>query len=167
VTKRPKTNLDPRKIFVHATKFHEADHRLRNTVPPDRPEDVPKIAHPAMVLSAFASELYLKCLLCIEKGSAPEEHNLKKLFNGLQLETRRRLEDLWDEDIRRPERMKVIDAVRKLPGGEKLRLDLPYMLDIGANAFIELRYFYEKEQAFFLVSDFSNLLRKVVLERMQ
>jgi len=41
------------------------------------------------------------------------------------------------------------------------------MLDIGANAFIELRYFYEKEQAFFLVSDFSNLLRKVVLERMQ
>jgi hypothetical protein len=86
VTKRPKTNLDPRKIFVHATKFHEADHRLRNTVPPDRPEDVPKIAHPAMVLSAFASELYLKCLLCIEKGSAPEEHNLKKLFNGLQLE---------------------------------------------------------------------------------
>lgn len=160
-----KPKFDPFRIFEHASHFHESDHRLRNTVPQDRPDQIPLIAHPAMVLSVFASELYLKCLLCAETGNVPAEHNLKKLFARLQPATRRRLEDLWDADVRRPERKKVLDHIRTLPGGDALRLDLPYALDIGANSFIELRYFYEKQKSYFLLGDFPNLLRKVVLER--
>src|SRR5262245_40195818 len=156
--------FDPFNIFEHASHFHESDHRLRNTVPRDRPDQIPLIAHPAMVLSSFASELYLKCLLCIETGDAPNIHNLKDLFRRLQPATRRRLEDLWDEDIRRPERQRAIEAIRSLPGGDKLRLDLLYALDIGADSFIELRYFYEKQSAYFLLGDFPNLLRRVILE---
>jgi hypothetical protein len=118
-----------------------------------------------MVLSAFTSELYLKCLLCVETGFVPNDHKLSKLFKGLLPATRRRLEDLWDADIRRPERQKVLDFIRSMPQGAKLQLDLVYALNIGADSFIELRYFYEKESAFFILGDFPNLLRAVILER--
>jgi hypothetical protein len=154
------------KIFQHASHFHESDHRLRNTVPADRPNQVPLIAHPSMVLSVFASELYLKCLLCLETGKVPQTHNLKTLFDALKPETKRRLEELWDADVRKPQRQKVLDHVRTFPEGDKLRIDLPSVLELGANAFQELRYLYEAGQSFFLLSDFPNLLRAVTLERM-
>jgi hypothetical protein len=120
-----------------------------------------------MVLSVFATELYLKCLLYLETGKVPQTHNLKTLFDGLGLETRQRLQELWDNDLRRPVRQKVIAHIRTLPDGKKLRLDLPSVFKLGANAFVELRYFYEREQSFFLLSDFHNLLRTVILERMR
>ena len=157
--------FDPLKIFQHATNFHESDHRLRNSAQHDKPDDVAFIAHPSMVLSAFAIELYFKCLLCVETGKVPSGHHLKRLFDGLALPTRRRLEDLWDADIRRPERQRILDHIRTLPNGRSLRLDLPYALNVGANSFVELRYFYERQQTFFLLGDFPNLLRQVILER--
>jgi hypothetical protein len=119
-----------------------------------------------MVLSAFASELYLKCLLCLETGKIPQTHNLKTLFDALSPETRQRLQELWDVDLHRPERQKVIAHIRTLPHSNKLRLDLPSVIKLGAEAFRELRYFYESERSFFLLSDFPNLLRAVILERM-
>ncbi len=165
MTKALNRNLDPFRIFEHASHFHESDTRLRNPVPLDHPEQIPLIAHPSMVLSVFATELYFKCLLCAEKGHVPNTHNLKALFRDLQLMTKRRLEDLWDEDIRRPERMKAIDVIRTLPKGDQLQLNLPYLLDIGANSFTELRYFYETQSTYFLLGDLPNLLRKIILER--
>jgi hypothetical protein len=162
---KQRSGFDPRKIFVHAYHFHESDHRLRNTVPPDRPDQLPLVAHPAMVLSAFASELYLKCLLCAETGSVPDTHNLRDLFKQLNQSTRSRIEELWDANIRRPERQRMLEAIRQLPGGQDVRSDLPYLLDVGANAFIELRYFYEKERSIFLLGDLPNLLHRVILER--
>jgi hypothetical protein len=110
-------------------------------------------------------KLYLKCLLCIEVGAVPNHHNLKRLFDGLSVATRHELDDLWDADIRQPVRQGVLEQIRKLPGGENLSLDLRYALDKGANAFVELRYFYEEERTFFLLSDFPFLPRKVVLKR--
>jgi hypothetical protein len=159
-----KAVFDPMKIFIHASHFHESDHRLRNTVPADRPQDVPLVAYPAMVLSAFASELYLKCLLCIETGGVPKGHNLKKLFDALQPITRLQLENLWDAYVRTPERMKVLNHIRTLPGGDKVRLDLRFALDIGTGSFIELRYCYEKQSSHFLLGHFPNLLPKVILD---
>jgi HEPN domain-containing protein len=44
-----------------------------------------------MVLSVFASELYLKCLLCVENDSVPNSHNLKLLFEKLEVKTRHEL----------------------------------------------------------------------------
>jgi hypothetical protein len=77
-----------------------------------------------MVLSAFASELYLKCLLCIETDKVPEDHNLLRLFDGLKVSTRHELDDLWDTDIRRPEKQAAIEKLRALPDGDEIRLDL-------------------------------------------
>jgi hypothetical protein len=163
--KAPKVALDPLKIFVHASRFHESNIRLRRSVPADKPEHVPRVAHPAMMLSVFASELYLKCLLSMELGKVPNTHNLKALFRDLQPATRKRLEDLWDQDIRRPQRQTVLDHIRTSPGGQNLRLDLVYARDVGANSFIELRYLYETNETYFLLGDFPNLLQAVILER--
>jgi hypothetical protein len=118
-----------------------------------------------MVLSVFASELYLKCLLCVERGTFPDTHDLKALFEELQPATRRALENLWDADMRTPRHQKSMEAIRALPEGKNVRLDLQYALDLGANSFIQLRYIYEHKKALFLLGDFPNLLRKVILER--
>lgn len=127
--------------------------------------DIGMIAVPANVLSVFASELYLKGLLCVETGNVPDIHNLKALFKRLQPATRRELGDLWDADIRLPHKQKLLDLIRTTPEGKNLRQDLLYALDVGANSFVELRYFYEKEEAFFLLDEFPNMLRKVILNR--
>jgi hypothetical protein len=153
------------KIFEHASHFHESDHRLRYTVPSDRPELIPLVAHPAMVLSAFASELYLKCLLCLEGRKVPKTHNLKKLFQNLLPDTKGRLETLWEIENRKPERQRVFNVIRTLDGGDKLRVDLLSVLDLGADAFEELRYICETGRSIFLLSDFPNLLRTVIIER--
>ena len=160
--KSPKTSLDPFKIFQHASRFHASDRRLRSTL---TLHDIGVIAIPANVLSVFTSELYLKCLLCVETGIVPDTHNLKALFKRLRPDTRRALEDLWDADIRLPHRQKVLDLIRTMAEGKNLRPDLIYALDVGANSFIELRYFYEKQEAFFLLDEFPNMLRKVILNR--
>jgi hypothetical protein len=111
--KSPKTSLDPFKIFQHASRFHASDRRLRSTL---TLHDIGVIAIPANVLSVFTSELYLKCLLCVETGIVPDTHNLKALFKRLRPDTRRALEDLWDADIRLPHRQKVLDLIRTMPG---------------------------------------------------
>jgi hypothetical protein len=118
-----------------------------------------------MVLSVFATELYFKCLLCLETGGVPQTHNLKTLFDALLPKTRKRLQELWDIDIRKPERQKVLAHIRTFPDGHKLREDLPGALKLGADAFRELRYIYETQRSYFLLADFPNLLRAVILER--
>jgi|SRR5215471_8748454 len=165
MAKKPKKSLDPFKIFQHASRFHESDRRLRGTFHPSNPYDIGIIVLPSSVLSVFASELYLKCLLCIERGTFPDTHNLKTLFKKLLPSTRRALEDLWDADVRLPHKRQVLDLIRAMPEGKNLRPDLIYALDVGANSFTELRYFYEKKEPFFLLNDFPDMLRKVILDR--
>ncbi len=157
--------LDPHEIFLHAYHFHESDHRLRKGLSSEDIDEVALIAHPSMVLCAFASELYLKCLLCIETGKVPREHHLKSLFLRLESSTRKRLEDLWNESLRRPERQRELNCIRKLPEGDRLQFDLLYILGIGANAFEELRYLYETKRSYFLLHDFPDMLHTVILER--
>jgi hypothetical protein len=168
---KPKTGRDPVKIFLHAGKFHKSfDLLLKSVMPPNgakiSDQDIGIVSHPAMVLSVFASELYLKSLLCLESGEVPEQHNLKILFDGLSVKTKHAIDDLWDTDIRRPEKLATLEKVRALPDGEKIRTDLRFAIDVGANSFIELRYFYEKERSFFLLQDFPFVLRSAILDRM-
>jgi hypothetical protein len=154
------------KIFRHASNFHECDHRLRSSVPVNRPDQFPLVAHPAMVLSAFASELYLKCLLCLETGKIPQTHNLKALYRDLLPDTKLRIESLWDAGEKQPNRQKMLAAIRNLPDGKNVSSDLQYALEKGADAFRELRYFYETERSIFLLTELPNHLRVVILEKM-
>lgn len=166
--KKPsKAPINPHEIYLHAFRFHESDIRLRNSISPEDPNEVMLIAHPSMMLSAFASELYLKCLLCIETGKIHSGHNLKSLFLFLDLQTREHIENLWNEYNRRTDRQKELKCIRLLPRGERLQADLQHALDIGANAFIELRYLYEGNGSHFILGKFPDILQKVILEKSQ
>jgi|SRR5580700_4750031 hypothetical protein len=101
----------------------------------------------------------------METNLTPNGHNLEQLFGRLTVKTRHELDDLWDTDIRRPEKQAVLDRIRQMLNGENLRLDLRYALKYGADGFSELRYFYEKEQSFFLLADFPFVLRRAILRR--
>jgi hypothetical protein len=75
------------------------------------------------------------------------------------------LHDLWDTDIRQPEKQRIIEKVRSLPRGQNIRLDLRCAIDVGADSFMELRYFYEKQYSNFLLQDFPFVLRIAILNR--
>ena len=79
--------------------------------------------------------------------------------------TRKRLEDLWDESLRRPDKQRGLDCIRGLPEGEQLQTGLLYALRISSNAFEELRYFYETKRSHFLLDDFPDMLHAVILEK--
>jgi hypothetical protein len=166
----PKKGLDPLKIFVHARNFHGSYERLLKSAVPEGTREADEavvaiIGHPALMLSAFTSELYLKCLLCVESDSIPSTHNLKKLFELLKVPTRHEIDDLWDAHIHHPDLLAIIEKVRQMPKGKDIRLDLRYALDIGADSFMDLRYFYEKQESYYLLQDFPKLLKKAILKR--
>ena len=81
---------------MHGVRFMVADERLRTTTDQSV---MTYVMAPALVLSAFASETFLKCLIALETGHAPDGHNLKNLFQMLRHPTQRRIEELWDEYV--------------------------------------------------------------------
>ena len=70
-TKKSRETPDPHQVFNHGLRFLTTDQAVRRIFGGD-PNWSPVIAPPTMVLSAFASELLLKCLLIIETGEAPD-----------------------------------------------------------------------------------------------
>jgi hypothetical protein len=68
-------------------------------VPLENTHNVATLAEPLAVLSALTTELFLKCLICIETGDTPRGHDLKELFDQLSVATRTRIQDLWDSGI--------------------------------------------------------------------
>lgn len=65
-------------IFWDAERWRGADQRLRLWHPPS--SRLSPLVEPAMVCSAFALELYLKCILELEGTTVPYEHDLRSLF---------------------------------------------------------------------------------------
>lgn len=165
-----KPSIDARKIFSHAFAFQRAYETLRDSLTtkdrkvPD-PQEVGILIHPALVMSAFASELYLKTLICIETGSSSRGHNLERLFNKLRVATRHEIDGLWDTDIRSPLKSSVIRKLQATDRGKNIRFDLRYALKAGADDFEFMRYFYEKENMHFLLADFPDILRRAILKR--
>jgi hypothetical protein len=90
-----KRAVDPEKIFLHAVAFHYAWKILRTEMMKGPPVEANALAPPFGMLSAFTSELLLKCISCIEKGHSPRQHDLKVLFDMLIVQTRRRQMELY------------------------------------------------------------------------
>jgi hypothetical protein len=79
-TEMAKAPIDAFKIFLHAYRFLISEEHLRRA---EDPQMMSFIAAPSIVLSAFASELFLKCIQVLEKGNASSTHDLALLFRGL------------------------------------------------------------------------------------
>lgn len=120
------------------------------------------VAGPQIVLSAFSSELFLKCLYSIEsERSPPRGHNLKTLFKELSLPRRKKIIELWDAyaATREPFWCAAEQTV-----GQALSRDFLDVLDEGARGFEKMRYAYEDEAFRFRLADLPGMLRTVVLE---
>jgi hypothetical protein len=105
---------------------------------------------PVGVLSAFACELFLKCLVCVERGDQPHGHDLLALFNLLSAQTRERLSEMWASHAQ-----KYQDKVQEFSAmhGLTFETELVAALKTGRRAFDLIRYRHEErgeEFAFYL-----------------
>jgi hypothetical protein len=160
-----KETIAATRVFQHAEYFYQtltALHKLH----PDPREDLHAaitLAEPLIVLGAITTELFLKCLICIESTGTtpPHDHNLQRLFGRLSRPTRARIQNRWDiVPLRREEWDKWEGFGLKIPR------DLPSALAKGANAFQVYRYSYEEntDGIHYYLQDLSALLEAVILE---
>lgn len=131
-----------RSIFLNGTNYFRTQQLIHSAVEYDLNRLVQEgYALPAAMLSAFASELLMKCIICIETGTAPQGHSVKDLFDRLSPASQTELQRLWDDYAQK--RAEEWDYLEKKHGHEIPR-KLPEALTAGSNAFEVLRYGHEK-----------------------
>jgi hypothetical protein len=155
---------DPFKVYMNAERFRIADMLLRQAS--STPDVAAAIGGPTLVMAAFASELYLKCLYAFETGRPATGHELRTLFLMLSDKIRAEIEARWDEYTAHPQRVRVYEAIERLEGISIPR-DLRWSLKNGNDAFVSLRYIHEPDYVGpkFFLGNFHNLLRDVILVR--
>jgi hypothetical protein len=157
--KQKNENVEPFAVFQHADGFFRALNQLHQT---SNPQAIDQIILPAIVLSAFASELFFKCLLCIETGKTAQIHLLLDLFKKLTPDTKKTIEKYWDLVV--SERKDVLDRLDQSRG--RTPRDLKSNLTAGSDGFRLVRYIYEGNQPpfFFGLSDLPIVLRNTIVE---
>jgi hypothetical protein len=153
---------DPSKIFVQAHRFFRAGKILYEMTTTDELGEE-ELQIPAGMLYAFACELFLKCLICIEKGYSPHGHDLRILFNKLTPSTRKRLEEVWNQ-YATTYADRWIEIERNI--GCAVARDLPSALAAGSKAFDLIRYRHEDRpiEFKFYLGAFPHMLGKVAFE---
>jgi HEPN domain-containing protein len=161
VKKRP-NGPDPFKMFMNAERYRRADLLLRSA---QDPQLAVAVASPALILSAFASEIYLKCIICLQTGALAHGHHLKKLFRQISPKTRRKIEQRWDAYASAPQKQRLYAALSSM-NGSPVPTSLEWTLSEGSNAFTSLRYLHETDEnkTKFLLGDFPNMLREEIVE---
>jgi hypothetical protein len=167
VAKAPLTNIDPLQIFMHALGFHVAENALGSLTLAPNTQLGAQVVQPTMVLSAFTTELFLKCLICLETNLTPQGHHLFELFEQLKPATQDKIVHLWNTHIipvRGPE-WKFIEN-SQYGGTKKFKRDLPGALSDSSRAFEKIRYSYEpgSQNGDFNIIDLPRILRRVILE---
>jgi hypothetical protein len=158
----PNARPDPFKIFMNAERYRQADLLLRSF---GDQQIAVAVASPALILSAFASEIYLKCIICLETGELAHGHHLKNLFRLIGPSTRRAIQQRWDVYVSSPLRQRMYAALASV-NGSHVPTDLDWTLSEGSSAFTSLRYMHEVENlnTKFLLGDFPNVLRDVIIQ---
>jgi hypothetical protein len=160
-------NIDPLQIFMHALGFHVAENALGSLTLTPNTQLAAQVVQPTMVLSAFITELFLKCLICLETTLTPQGHHLFELFEQLKPATQDKIIHFWNTHIvpvRDPE-WKFIEN-SQYGGAKKFKRDLPVALSDSSRAFEKIRYSYEpnSQDGDFNIGDLPRVLRRVILE---
>jgi hypothetical protein len=163
----PLKDIDPLQIYMHAFAFHVSENALGSITLTPNVQLAAQVVEPTMVLSAFTTELFLKCLVCLETSLTPQGHHLFELFEQITSATQAKIIHLWDTQIvphRDPE-WKFIES-KKYHGDAKFSRDLPGALSDSSRAFEQIRYSYEpnSRQSDFNIIDLPRVLRRVILE---
>ena len=123
---------------------------------------------PAMVMSAFASELYLKCILCLEQGHPHREarHDLVKLFSHVGPAMQKQIEAAWDAQVAASRlHLDLMDSHPDFANSpKKPPRDLRGALEDGRNGFQDIRYGYEERGGgFFVIMNLPPIIRQTIL----
>ena len=157
-TPRPVKVVDPERIFGHARAFEWACSVLG--------EKRGKIAEqkwslPMGTNAAFTLELYLKCLLVIERDEYFEGHDLKRFFCRLKGRTQNLLRAHHAEFIKdKPDFKAMAQSGRKV--------DLETLLKEARNSFMEFRYAYEEpygKETSFALGGLILGIKQIIFER--
>jgi HEPN domain-containing protein len=149
--------VDPHQLFINADNFRHTAETLVQL-----PGDV-RFAQSLLVLAAFASELFLKCILVIEQAQCPRGHDLGNLYSKVSGAVKAKLEQRWNTDFvaKRKEQLAVVEKEY----GVSIPRDLKNLLSLGARSFEHIRYAHEKQPVGnFYLMDFPALLRTIVVE---
>jgi hypothetical protein len=162
-------SLDPKLMFDHAQKFQWSQEYLRHKDRATTAEHVKMCGDPCFVLSALASELFIKCLLVIEgkpKKEFAKVHDLYQLFSKLTPPIQDRIKGLWDQQVWAQGTRDFIDyAQNTIAKGTPIPRNFASALKLGANTFVDLRYVYEKPRNINnLIVDLPLILRRVIVE---
>jgi hypothetical protein len=151
---------DPRLLFEQADGFSRA-YDILSVRPRD---EAIAISRPALVLSAFASELFLKCLLLLDGKQLPNWHDLKRLFDLLDADIQTKIKKLWGQSL--ISRASMIAAFES-DTGELFIRDFDAALVAGARSFEHFRYYHEKtreeiDAVAFMLGDLPIMLKSVI-----
>jgi len=127
-------------MFMRAEAFHNA-HVDLSSHNRDPSEIMKRFAVP-IILAAFSIELYLKCLVVLDKGAIPPKlHELDKLFDDLETGTQSEIEFLWagHSAARNDADLTAYEART----GQQLPRDLHELLKLGGRSFERMLYAYE------------------------
>lgn len=155
--------LDPRQIFLQGQRFHYGYHVL---LQPTNERLAPALMAPAVVVAAFAVELYLKCLVCMEGKRVPRHHVLKDIFRELAPETQTAFRDAWDAHVAADANFQILMShVQKL-SERFVGLDWDWHIDAASEVFARVRYIYEgRTQNAFFLGDFLPWMRNFILSK--
>jgi hypothetical protein len=117
---------------------------------------------PMAILSAFATEIYLKCLLLLETGSFQSGHDLRTLFDALDNQTKTEVRTRFDAHASSD------GLFEKLRRDRGWSMDFDWCLDSSRKAFNKFRYLYETplelDEGCF-VRLIMNALRETIVQR--
>lgn len=106
---------------------------------PAQTVEVPFVV-PAMVCSAFSVELFVKCLVMVERGETPRGHQLKTLFSLLSSSSQATVAQRFDE------------LIGSNPNAQAMKAQFPHVslaiddvLETVNRVFEQWRYAYEGE----------------------
>jgi len=94
---------NPRNVFVAAEQFYRCANLILKQLNAATTTVIPGNGHtayrmaPVVAISAFAFELFLKCLLSIDGVAPPKTHNLRDIFAKLPKRTQSEIEARYDE----------------------------------------------------------------------
>jgi len=128
-----------RRIFSQAVGFHRIAHECLQLKDGDARDVSYMIA--GIVNSAFAAELYMKCLIFLETGATAKTHDLHKLYKLLKPVTRADIEQRFDEK-RQGVPVQGAEAYYARTG-RRFADSFKDLITLGRDAFVEWRYLYE------------------------
>lgn len=117
-------------------------------------------AIPAIVLKAFSTEAYLKSLIKLEGKTAEPIHNLLKLFDQLDLESKKMIQKWWDKESK----PQLAQLRKRKPPELKVPKTMREALSQSSDAFLDWRYRSKDKVVAFTILAFPQLVRRRILE---